>query len=168
MKYRKKPLIIDAEQYVEYGKLVKGMCNSLSCFASGNNKPHVHTIYENQIVKLEVGDFIIPELDGEHYYPCKPDIFAITYEPMDCVENEIKDHIYLAYVMYLLSDFKYLVYSSKSLEWDIKKKAPMSIDAHQLFMDVIKQRKPELYDPHKTTIEIMNDVKAYLFTKTKE
>ena len=80
MKFRKKPVVIEAVQYTEYGKLVRGMCNSRSCFTSGNDKPHVHTIHDNQIVNLEVGDWIIPEPDGEHFYPCKPDIFEATYE----------------------------------------------------------------------------------------
>lgn len=82
-KYRKKPKVIDAEQYTEYGKLVKGMCNSRLCFGEGNDKPHVHTIHNNQIVLLEVGDFVIPEPDGEHFYPCKPDIFKQTYEKVE-------------------------------------------------------------------------------------
>ena len=79
-KYRKKPLIIEAVQYTEYGNLVEGMCNSTSCFTSGNNEPHVHTIHNNQIVILEVGDFIVREPDGEHFYPVKPDVFWETYE----------------------------------------------------------------------------------------
>lgn len=83
MKFRKKSVAIEAEQYVEYGKLVKGMCNSLSCYTAGNNKPHVHTIHNNQIVLLEVGDFVIPEPDGVHFYPCKSDIFTKTYEKVD-------------------------------------------------------------------------------------
>jgi hypothetical protein len=84
MKYRKKPVVIDAEQYVEHGKMVEGMCNSMNCFmVKGNTVPHVHTIHNNQMVKLEVGDYIIPEPDGEHYYPCKPDIFDATYERVE-------------------------------------------------------------------------------------
>ena len=79
-KYRKKPVVIEAEQYVEYGKLVKGMCNSRYCFANVDNNPHVHTIHNNQTVRLEIGDFVIPEPDGIHFYPCKPDIFKATYE----------------------------------------------------------------------------------------
>jgi hypothetical protein len=82
MKYRRKAgQIVDAEQYAEYGKLVKGMCNSVSCYVAVNDKPHVHTIHDNQIVNLEVGDWILPEPDGEHFYPVKPDIFDKTYEP---------------------------------------------------------------------------------------
>lgn len=83
MKYRKKPAIIEAVQYTEYGKLVKGMCDSKSCYVSSNIEPHVHTIHDNQIVLLEVGDFIIPEPDGIHFYPCKPDIFRKTYKAVE-------------------------------------------------------------------------------------
>ena len=79
-KFRKKAIVVEAEQYIKHGGLVKGMCNSTSCYSSGNNKPHVHTIHNNQIVILEIGDWIIPEPDGEHFYPCKPDIFEQTYE----------------------------------------------------------------------------------------
>ena len=82
-KFRKKPVEIEAEQYVKYGGLVKGMCNSRSCFSSGNTEPHVHTIHNNQIVNLEVGDWIIPEPDGKHHYPIKPDILKATYDPID-------------------------------------------------------------------------------------
>lgn len=80
MMFRKKPVEIEAEQYTKYGKLVKGMCNSCACYESGNKEPHVHTIHNNQIVILEIGDWIIPESDGIHFYPCKPDIFDNTYD----------------------------------------------------------------------------------------
>lgn len=83
MKYRKKPVVIEAAKYTEYGKLVKGMCNSISCFTAGNNEPHVHTIHNGQTVNLEIGDYIIPEPDGEHFYPCKKDIFEKTYDKVD-------------------------------------------------------------------------------------
>ena len=79
-KFRKKQVIIQAEHYDEYGKLVRGMCNSQTCYTHGNTEPHVHTIHDNQRVLLKVGDWIIPEPDGEHFYPCKPDIFRATYE----------------------------------------------------------------------------------------
>lgn len=81
-KFRKKPVTIEAEQYLIYGKLVKGMCNSRSCYADGNNIPHVHTIHQNQIVNLEIGDWVIPEPDGVHYYPIKPDILKNTYDEL--------------------------------------------------------------------------------------
>jgi hypothetical protein len=74
VKYRKKPIVIEAEQYLEGHPLVEGVCKCLGRF------PHVHTIHDNQIVVLDFGDWIIPEPDGVHYYPCKPDIFAETYD----------------------------------------------------------------------------------------
>lgn len=87
--YRKKPVVIEAVQYTEYGKLVRGMCNSQSCYTAGTTAPHVHTIHEGQIALLAVGDFIIPEPDGKHFYPVKPDIFAATYEPAGtCTPND--------------------------------------------------------------------------------
>lgn len=56
----------DPVQYVVYGRLVTGMYNSMSCYQSGNDQPHVHTI-DGKIVLLKVGDWIIPEPDGNHY-----------------------------------------------------------------------------------------------------
>ncbi len=88
MKYKRISTIIEAEQYISYGKLVKGMCNSRTCYASGNTSPHVHTIHDNQIVNLELGDYIIPEPDGLHYYPCKPDIFEKTYERIEAGKGD--------------------------------------------------------------------------------
>ena len=76
--FEKLPIIIDAEQYTEYGKPVKGMC-SQTHFTSGEDEPHVHTIHD-QKVYLEIGDWVIPESDGEHFYPCKPVIFEMTYK----------------------------------------------------------------------------------------
>lgn len=45
----------------------------------------VMTIH-GQLAYLAEGDWVLPELrgdepDGKHFYPCKPDIFAKTYEP---------------------------------------------------------------------------------------
>jgi hypothetical protein len=77
--YRKKPVVIEAAQYIKYGCLVKGMCNSRTCHHT-NKEPHVHTIHNGQVVNLEVGDWIIPEPNEVNYYPVKPDIFADTYE----------------------------------------------------------------------------------------
>lgn len=80
-KYRKKPVVIEAEQFHEgywrRGHIdPKGVCRCID----GDSKPHVHTIHDDQVVILADGDWIIPEPDGKHYYPCKPDIFAATYE----------------------------------------------------------------------------------------
>ena len=79
-KFRKKPVVIEAEQF--NGDAVRGVCR-LSCAGfDGDDQPHVHTIHKGQLCAVVPGDWIIPEPDGEHYYPCKPDIFEATYEPV--------------------------------------------------------------------------------------
>lgn len=79
MKFRKKPVVIEAVQW--HG-------------CKGNCSPHVdelgvtHTVTECGIVTLEgfmkltPGDWIITGVKGEKY-PCKPDIFVLTYEPVE-------------------------------------------------------------------------------------
>lgn len=77
-KYRKKPVVIEAEQFLGVDTAaVRGVC------VCGSRPSHLHTIHEGQLVYLEHGDWIIPEPDGEHFYPCKPDIFEATYEAVD-------------------------------------------------------------------------------------
>ena len=84
-KYRKKPVVIEAEQWFpgNGAKGVRGDNPNKLCgcvMFVGAKEPHVHTIHAGQGVLIEPGDWIIPEPDGEHYYPCKPDIFEQTYE----------------------------------------------------------------------------------------
>lgn len=67
--------MIDAEQWIS-NKDVKGICRT----REHSQSAHVHTIHNNQIVFVEDGDWIIPEPEGIHFYPCKPDIFEATYE----------------------------------------------------------------------------------------
>ena len=80
--YRKKPVIIQAEQFFGGGHSnPRGVCSN-PCLDGDWTKPHVHTMHNNQAVILEVGDWIIPEPDGIHFYPCKPAVFEATYEPV--------------------------------------------------------------------------------------
>ena len=84
-KFRKKPVVIEAEQYdSEANPPQRGVC--WTGHAGTHRKtamfPHLHTIHADQTVRLEHGDWIIPEADGVHFYPCKPDVFTATYEPV--------------------------------------------------------------------------------------
>ena len=80
MKYRSKPKIVEASQYIE-GKQVP-----FGVVWDERNYPHcvpcVVTIHGHAAVVCD-GDWIITEPDGEHHYPCKPDIFAASYEPAE-------------------------------------------------------------------------------------
>lgn len=81
--YRKIPLLVEAEQYLD-GKLPhpKGLCLLLhnESYHPEVNEPHLHTIHEGQIVILENEDWILEEPDGIHYYPVKNNIFKESYE----------------------------------------------------------------------------------------
>lgn len=83
MKYRKKPVVIDAMQ-VLFGKTE---VNEIVDFVGVENLKGVHT-EEPKIITLEGdmlisdGDYIIKGVQGE-FYPCKPDIFEATYEKAD-------------------------------------------------------------------------------------
>lgn len=74
--YRKKPVVIECEQW-DGSTTQRGVC-----ICATEPSPHLHTIHEGQVVRLEQGDWIMPEPDGRHFYPCKPDIFERTYEPV--------------------------------------------------------------------------------------
>ena len=85
-RFRKKPVIIEAVQYWP-DSTVPGVCVG-PCARNdyeGRCDPHVHTVHQGgtQTVPLEWGDWVLPELDGVHFYPCKAEIFAATYEPVE-------------------------------------------------------------------------------------
>lgn len=74
-KFRKKPVVIDAEQYLD-GKPVAGMVKD----AYRPDQFYVSTL--EGLLHVSPGDWIITGVKGERY-PCKPDIFAATYEPAE-------------------------------------------------------------------------------------
>ena len=83
-KFRKKPVAIEAVQFHVKGPLAIGVCYCDKTDGGTHYAvPHVHTIHEGQTVVVADGDWIIPEPDGQHFYPCKPDIFEATYEPVE-------------------------------------------------------------------------------------
>ena len=76
-KYRKKPVVVEAEQFLEGKALPRGVqIEGETPYAS------VVTIH-SQKAYLQYGDWVIAEPDGEHHYPCKPDIFEQTYEKVE-------------------------------------------------------------------------------------
>lgn len=89
--FRKKPAVIKAWQWhgERFGEM-KGVCQ-----CDSNTVPHLHTAHENsindrgQLVFLTDGDWIIPESSKPgRFYPCKPDVFANTYEPIGAVSSQ--------------------------------------------------------------------------------
>jgi hypothetical protein len=76
MKFRKKPVVIDAVQFNKMGDHPAVVADENSPTGFG-----IHTL-EHTTIKHEVtpGDWIITGVKGE-VYACKPDIFEQTYEP---------------------------------------------------------------------------------------
>lgn len=90
MKYRKKPVIIDAEIYS------RGMEDGFACYELTGKfigyfdkngaiprvqcRPAIKTL--EGFHEISEGDYIITGVKGERY-PCKPDIFEMTYEKVE-------------------------------------------------------------------------------------
>jgi hypothetical protein len=81
MRFRKLPVVVDAEQFLVGSPFPDGLCNKLDApvgIANGACYPHVHTL--EGALTVSHGDWIVTGINGERY-PVKPDIFARTYEP---------------------------------------------------------------------------------------
>ena len=76
MKFRKKPVVIEATQWLKKGDHPAVMRHPNQT-ADAMGYGWVHTLEGGHVVTP--GDWIITGIKGEHY-PCKPDIFAATYE----------------------------------------------------------------------------------------
>lgn len=77
MKYRKKPVVIEALQYT--GENADEIIEFTKCLAQvGVSKSLIISTLEGDHI-ASVGDYIIKGVKGE-FYPCKPDIFEQTYE----------------------------------------------------------------------------------------
>jgi len=75
MKYRKKPVAIEAEQFF---LLVQPWPVGVMRGPGNGSIPYVQTL--EGPLNVSEGDWIITGVKGERY-PCKPDIFEATYEP---------------------------------------------------------------------------------------
>jgi len=79
MKYRKKPVVIEATQWFNHGDhpaVVRPPKGEDTSDLWG----WIHTLEGGY--RVVPGDYIITGVKGEHY-PCKPEIFAATYEPVE-------------------------------------------------------------------------------------
>lgn len=77
-KFRKKPVVIEAVQYTgDNLEQIEKETNGGAAYA-GATQTLIVTTLEGQM-RADVGDWIIRGVKGE-FYPCKPDIFALTYE----------------------------------------------------------------------------------------
>lgn len=101
MKFRKRPVVVDAVRWFtngdhpddggsrdKEGRVVRyfrrpdvdGWSACLNCTEAMHNHGWIDTLEGGHTVCP--GDWIITGVKGEHY-PCKPDVFETTYEPVE-------------------------------------------------------------------------------------
>jgi len=76
MKYRSKPVVIEANQFLKRGECPLGV------FTRENGEHYVITI-QGQEITVQPGEYIIledPPGDGTRAYPCSPEVFLRKYE----------------------------------------------------------------------------------------
>ena len=85
MKFRKKPVVIEAIQYTGAPESNREIIQWTQC----SNTPAVMECGRLLSINtlegahwVSPGDWVIKGVAGE-FYPCKPDIFAATYEPVE-------------------------------------------------------------------------------------
>jgi len=85
MKYRKKPVVIEAIQFTgethNYQKIHDWSLDAVyirgTMLSPEQREMEMNTL--EGTMRAKVGDYIIKGIKGE-FYPCKPDIFEMTYE----------------------------------------------------------------------------------------
>lgn len=87
IKYRKKPVVIEAKKF-ESNNSNENMDSIVYWINSGKMNGDKHAWHNGTYVFIQtlegemtaaMGDYIIKDIKGE-FYPCKPDIFEMTYE----------------------------------------------------------------------------------------
>lgn len=88
MKYRKKPVVIEAMRFdgtpEKFSAIFKGLGAKdeellFATDVNGGNPEMVIATLEGEMT-AKPGDWIIKGIKGE-FYPCRDDIFSATYEP---------------------------------------------------------------------------------------
>lgn len=95
MKFRKKPVTIEAIQWNGENVIdVDKFAGNEEKIQHKNGELFIPTL--EGVMKANLGDWIIKGVNGE-IYPCKPDIFAKTYESLgevQSVSQEQPKHVY--------------------------------------------------------------------------
>ncbi len=86
MKFRKRPVVIDAYQFNGYNSTeIESWMIGYDARAKLGFKNAGHIVLIDTLegtMTAAPGDWIIRGVKGE-FYPCKPDIFEATYEPAE-------------------------------------------------------------------------------------
>tara|TARA_R110002050_G_scaffold105149_1_gene214718 strand:+ start:287 stop:541 length:255 start_codon:yes stop_codon:yes gene_type:complete len=81
MKYKKKPVVIDAWLLEFNTHCIDALLEIIGSNARRGNDGSVLIKTLEGEMRAVTGDYIIKGVQGE-FYPCKPNIFELTYEPV--------------------------------------------------------------------------------------
>jgi hypothetical protein len=76
MRYRKRPIVVEAEQLTEEN----GERLAIWCHGEFHGTRMSIMLIDGQTVQAKIGEWIIKGANGE-FYPCDADVFAKSYEP---------------------------------------------------------------------------------------
>ena len=79
-RYRKKPVEVEAVQLTK--KNTDEVRNWCGAKFAGGKEIGLNIATLEGTMRADIGDYIIQGVAGE-FYPCKPDVFAATYEEVD-------------------------------------------------------------------------------------
>ena len=84
MKFKKRPIVIEAEQFIPDNPKPGAMFMQFPIQFEPTPESRVFLIIPTLegFHRAEIGDWVIKGIKGE-FYPCKPDIFEATYELAD-------------------------------------------------------------------------------------
>jgi len=82
IKFRKKPVVIEAVKWTgdNFNRIRDFIGQSHPIHQLGDDRLGIDTL--EGVMTASLGDWIIRGVKGE-FYPCKPDIFNATYEPVE-------------------------------------------------------------------------------------
>jgi hypothetical protein len=150
MKYRKKPVVIEAIQF--NGENQDDVAEFMGEMIRTNFFPDILIETLEGTMKANIGDYIIKGVKGE-FYPCKPDIFEMTYEPVNCYMEELQS-VYNQ-ITNILKENNVLMNITSPRPYLIKKDDDERINAEA--EDLLKEDKLEEY------FSKMEEKEAYRF-----
>jgi hypothetical protein len=83
-RYRKKPVEIEAILFASPWKPVQEFCPEVDFVKESGGRRIAFGLIRTLegTMRAEIGDWLIKGVQGE-FYPCKPDIFEASYEPVE-------------------------------------------------------------------------------------
>ncbi len=86
MKYRKKPIEVDAIQFTGHNVAeIWDAFGTAGIYGPTEKNPDhlILTTTHGDPAPARVGDWVVPDSRPDTFYPIKPDVFAATYEPVE-------------------------------------------------------------------------------------